>query len=208
MDQVGTPAVLEVLEALWERKSKTASRLRGRVERILDWAKVQGYRTAENPARWRGHLRALLPAPSKVRRPQHHAALDWRQIPDFVQELRKRDGVGARALEFAILTAARSAEVRGMTWHELDRDVWVVPAFRIKGCREHRVPLTSRAFSIVGEMRRFSSSELVFSGERRSRPLPAVRDRRPLPRPHADDDVVVLAANGWIAVGDRSQPLG
>ncbi len=112
VDQIDTAAVLDVLAPLWETKSETASRLRGRIERVLDWARVHGHREGENPARWRGHLQALLPAPSKVKRPQHHAALDYREIPSFMAELRKRAGVGARALEFAILTAARSGEVR------------------------------------------------------------------------------------------------
>jgi len=170
VDQVDTAGVLEVLQPLWRTKTETASRLRGRIERVLDRARVQGYRSAENPARWRGHLQALLPAASKVKRPQHHAALDWREIPDFMEELRARGGVGARAIEFAILTAARSGEVRGMEWPELDGDVWIVPALRMKGRREHRVPLTSHAVTILDEMRRFGSPSLVFPGERNGRP--------------------------------------
>ena len=171
VDQLDTAGVLDVLKPLWELKSETASRLRGRIERILDWAKVQGHRTAENPARWRGHLQALLPAPSKVRRPRHHSALDWREIPSFMRELRERRGVGARALEFAILTVARSGEVRGMRWPELDDQIWIIPAARMKGRREHRVPLVARALSILDEVKSFGVHELTFPGARPGRPL-------------------------------------
>jgi integrase len=171
VDQVDTPGVLDVLQPLWQTKTETASRLRGRIERVLDWAKVRGYRSAENPARWRGHLQALLPAPAKVKPPRHHTALDWRQIPRFMSDLRARGGVGARALEFAILTVARSGEVRGMKWSELDGDVWIVPALRMKGRREHRVPLTARAVAILDEVKRFDSPDLVFPGERSGRPM-------------------------------------
>ena len=171
VDQVNTAGVLDVLRPLWKSKTETASRLRGRVERVLDWAKVQGHRNAENPARWRGHLQALLPAPSKAKRPKHHSALDWREIPSFMEELRKRKGAAARAVEFAILTATRSGEVRWMRWPELDGKIWIIPAARMKGRREHRVPLAERALSILDEMKSFGAHELTFPGERPGRPL-------------------------------------
>ena len=171
VDQVDTERVLSILQPIWATKPETASRVRGRMERILNWARVQGYSTEENPARWRGHLQALLPTPQAVKRPKHHAALDWRKIPQFMKELRERGGVGARALEFTILTAARSGEVRGMQWSELDEAVWIVPPHRIKGRREHRVPLTSRALEVLEEAEPYRTNELVFPGERPGRPL-------------------------------------
>jgi integrase len=140
---------------LWTAKSETASRLRGRIEAVLDWAKVHGYREGENPARWKGHLDNLLPARGKVRKVEHHAALPHREMPGFVAELQKQEGTAAKAFEFAILTAARTNEALGAVWSEIDFNerIWAVPSNRMKGGREHRVPLADKAIAILKEMR-------------------------------------------------------
>ena len=171
VDAVDVVDVLKVLTPLWELKPETASRLRGRIERVLDWARVRGYRQGENPARWRGYLDKLLPKRSRVQAVRHHKALPWRDIPEFMTTLRAREGVAERALEFAVLTAARSGEVRGMRWDEVDGDAWTVPADRIKAKQEHRVPLSPRALAILNELPRLDGAELVFPGARRGRPM-------------------------------------
>ena len=177
VSEIGTPHVLSVLEPIWRGKTETASRLRGRIEAVLDWCRARGYRTGDNPARWRGHLNKLLPAPSKVASVRHHPALAWQQLPAFMAELVEMEGVAARALEFAILTAARSGEVRCATWHEIDmeRGIWTLSAERMKGGREHRVPLPARAVEILRAMKAHGGSGedhiLVFPGARRGRPL-------------------------------------
>jgi integrase len=152
---IDTGLVLKVLEPLWTSRPETASRLRGRIESVLDWAKVRGYRDGENPARWKGHLDHLLPARSKVRKVQHHAALPYGEINALVTLLRAQKGITPLALEFAILTAARTGEVLGAKWSEIDTAMamWTIPADRMKGGREHRVPLSDRALAILGEMR-------------------------------------------------------
>jgi integrase len=162
VNTVDITAVLDVLRPIWTIKTETASRVRQRIEAVLDYATATRARTGDNPARWRGHLDHLLPRPSKVRAVQHHAALDWRQAPAFMVQLAKRQGIDARALAFTILTAARSGEVRGMKWGELDLDdaVWTVPASRIKAGREHRVPLQPAAINVLGEPG--EANELVF----------------------------------------------
>lgn len=153
ISDVGTEHVLDVLKPIWKTKQETASRVRGRIERILDAAKAKGKRTGENPARWRGHLDKLLPKRSKLAR-GHHAAMAYDDVPAFTKDLRERDAIAARALEFLILTASRTGEVRGATWDEVDleRGIWTVPAARMKGERIHRVPLQSRALDIVRAM--------------------------------------------------------
>jgi integrase len=147
--------VLRVLEPIWKAKPETATRLRGRIETVIDWSIARDYRTAENPARWRGRLQQLLPAKSKIRRVEHHAALPWREVGSFMAALRQRTGSAARALEFAILTAARSGEVRGATWAEIDlaSATWTVPAARMKAGREHRVPLSAPALALLERAR-------------------------------------------------------
>jgi integrase len=167
---VNVGLVMKAIEPLWATKPETAGRVRGRIERILDWAKVRGYRDGENPARWRGHLDHLLPARGKVRRVRHHAALPYAEIPAFVTALRGRDAVAARALEFAILTAARTGEVLGAKWSEIDLDarVWTIPAERMKAGREHRVPLADRAIEIIRHMMTAKQNEHIFHGDRRS----------------------------------------
>jgi integrase len=170
--EIGIEDVLTVLQPLWTTKPETASRLRGRIERVLDFARARGQRSGENPARWRGHLDALLPKRAKLTR-GHHKALPFDNVPAFMASLREREGIAPRALEFAILTAARSGEVLGARWDEvnLDAALWTVPAARMKGSREHRVPLSERAVDILRQMQQARFSEFVFPGLKRSRPL-------------------------------------
>ena len=151
---------------LWGGKTETASRVRGRIESVLAWATARGMRQGENPARWRGHLDKLLPKPSKVAKVEHHAALPVADMGAFMVRLRQMQGSGAKALEFAILTAARSGEVRGMTWAELDLQVgiWTVPASRMKAKKEHRVPLSNEALALIKAQPRIAETELVFAG--------------------------------------------
>lgn len=160
--------VLKILEPIWTTKNETASRLRGRIESVLAWATVRGYRTGDNPARWKGHLDMLLPAPSKVQDEGHHAALPYAQIGTFMSELRQREGIAARALEFAILTACRSGEVRGATWAEIDLQnrTWTIPAKRMKAAKEHRVPLSDAAVKLIEELPRLADDETVFFAPR------------------------------------------
>jgi integrase len=173
---VDTALVLKVLEPIWTTKPETASRLRGRIEAILDWAKVRGYRTGENPARWRAHLDHLLPARAKVRRVEHHRALPYAELPGFMAALREQAGVAARALEFTILTAARSGETRFARWSEFDLldKTWTVPAERMKGGRLHRQPLCSRTLVILKGMQadRRAGDGFVFPRNKTGQPLP------------------------------------
>ncbi len=164
VSDVETQHVVTILEPLWSTKTETASRLRGRIESVLDWAKVRGYRKAENPARWKGHLDHILPARNKVQKAKHHAALDYRDIGSFVAALKAVDGTGARALEFAILCASRSNEVRGATWGEIDKKagVWIIPAERMKADREHRVPLSPSALAMLESLPRMAGTNLIF----------------------------------------------
>lgn len=166
--QVTQTHVLAVLEPIWKTKNETAARLRGRVEAILDWATVRGYREGENPARWKGRLDKLLPAPTKVQKTVHHKAVPIDEVPQFMRELRGKEGIATRALEFTVLTAARSGEVRGATWAEIDLDtgVWVVPGERMKAGREHRVPLSSQAVEILTKLPRFVGNDYVFPSPR------------------------------------------
>ena len=170
---VDTTHVMQILEPIWRSKSETASRIRGRIEVILSWAKVRGYRDGENPAQWRGHLDHLLPAKGKVRRVIHHPALPYPEIPAFMKLLREQEGFAARALEFLILTASRTNETLRATWDEIDWDLalWTIPAERMKGGRDHRVPLTSRALQLVSEMSDIKLNEFVFPGMKPGRPL-------------------------------------
>jgi integrase len=170
---IDTTLVTKALEPIWTAKPQTASRVRGRIESILDWATARGYCQGENPARWRGHIENLLPKTSKLARVEHHAALRYVEIGAFMAELRCQDGVSARALEFAILTAARTGEVLGARWDEIDlaEKVWTIQPSRTKTGKEHRVPLPQRALDILNEMRIVRQGELVFPGRRRGRPL-------------------------------------
>jgi integrase len=168
---VDTALVTKAIEPIWTTKPETAGRVRGRIESVLDWATARGHRTGENPARWRGHLENLLPKRSKVRRVEHHAALPYADLGAFVAELRRQEGVGARALEFTILTAARTGEVIGARWSEfnLAERIWIVAAERMKAGREHRVPLSDAARALLGEPG--APDTFVFPGGKPGRPL-------------------------------------
>jgi len=172
IDEVDTAAVLSVLNQLWTRIPETASRLRGRIEAVLDYGKAHGLRSAENPARWRGHLALILPKRQKLSR-GHHAAMDYRSIPEFVGRLRECERMHALALEFLILTAARSGEVLGARWAEFDlvAKVWTIPAIRMKVGLEHRIPMSARAIEVIERMATIRSGDLVFPGQRRGRQL-------------------------------------
>ncbi len=173
IQSVDVALVMKVLDPIWAAKTETASRLRGRIERVLDWAAVRGFREGDNPARWRGHLDHVLPQPGKVKRVVHHAALPYDEIASFMAELRQQAGTAAMGLELAILTAARTGEIIGATWSEMDFDraIWTVPAHRMKAGREHRVPLSAPALAIVKQLRRTKHGEHVFPGGRAGKPL-------------------------------------
>ena len=177
VQSIDTALVMKVLEPIWTTKPETATRVRQRIESILDSAKARGYRDGENPARWRGHLDKVLPARSRVREIEHLAALPYAELPAFLVSLRQREAIAARALEFLILTAARTGEVIGARWSEIDLldKTWTVPADRMKARREHRVPLSARAIAILQEMQgaRYSDADnaYVFPGPKRGKPL-------------------------------------
>jgi integrase len=168
---IDTALVLKTLEPIWQTKPETARRLRGRIEAVLDWARVAGYRAGENPARWRGNLTHLLPR--KRRDVKHHAALSYAEIPAFMAKLATRDSISARCLEVTILTALRSGEALGATWDEIDlrAAVWTVPEQRMKGGKAHRVPLSARVTEILRELAEHRESDLVFPSQRIGRPL-------------------------------------
>ena len=173
VNAIDTGLVLKVLEPIWNTKTETASRIRGRIETVLDWATVRNHRQGENPARWRGHLDKTLPNQSKVRKVKHHAALPYEAIGGFVATLRKTESVSALALEFIILTATRTSEAIGAKWDEFDLDngIWIIPGDRMKTGIEHRVPLSAPALSIIENMPRIDGSDYVFPGGRHKRPL-------------------------------------
>ena len=169
---VDVALIMKVLEPIWTTKPETAARIRGRIESVLNWAKARGYRTGENPALWKGHLSNLLPAHSKIAKVKHHAALPYDQTSQFIAALRRRDGIASLALEFAILTAARTGEIIGARWAEIDLEakVWTVPASRMKNGREHRVPLSVEALAVLTKVSEGEPEEFVFAG-RKKRPL-------------------------------------
>ena len=172
---VDTALITKILSPIWKTKTVTAKRLRARIENILDWAKVAGYRSGENPARWKGHLDKMLASPGKVSKTAHFAALPWSDVGAFMVELRKQQGIAARGVELAILTAARSGEIRGATWAEFDLDsaLWTIPSKRMKAGREHRIPLSKQAVAMLKAMPRFSDDRhaLVFPGAKEGKPL-------------------------------------
>ncbi|MDN7905551.1 tyrosine-type recombinase/integrase [Burkholderia diffusa] len=170
---IDTALVMKVLEPIWTTKTETASRVRGRIESILGWATVHGYRVGENPARLKGHLDKLLPKRSRVQKVEHHPALPYADLPDFMNELRAAEGTAARALEFLILTATRTNETIGATWQEFDLDegVWIVPAERMKMRKEHRIPLSARAIALVKAQQKLKRGDYVFPGARDKKPL-------------------------------------
>jgi integrase len=179
---LNTADVTRVLDPIWKTRPETASRLRGRIERILDWAKVRGFRTGENPARWRGHLDKVFPARAKARPIVHHAAVAIDDLPATYASLCASSGMAALALRFAILTAARAGEVTGATWVEIDlqEKVWAVPASRMKAGREHRVPLSSEAVAILTARREAMLGDLVFPGWKGGKPLASSSLRKAL----------------------------
>jgi len=191
--EIDTNAVLRALTPIWHVKTETASRLRSRIELVLDYATTRGWRSGPNPAIWRGNLKLTLPSPAKVRAVEHHAALDWREMPAFMATLRGRDGLGARALEFLILTGARSGEVRRATWSEFDLDhaVWTVPAARMKAGRVHRVPLSVSALAILRAQAKLrDDTGLVFHGQRHGTPMSEMSMTAVLQRMGRDDVTV------------------
>jgi integrase len=172
--RIDTSHVTRVLDPIWHEKPETASRVRGRIERILDWARVRGYRAAgENPARWRGHLEETYPARSKVQRVKHHAAVPIDALPAVYSRLREADGMAALALRFIVLTAARAGEGMGATWEEIDlgEAVWTIPAARMKAGRDHRVPLSREAVAILRKLAELQTGAQVFPGRTAGRPL-------------------------------------
>ena len=170
---VDTGMVMTVLDPIWRTKTETANRVRGRIEVILDWATVHGFRSGDNPARWRGHLDKLLPKPSKVRPVQHRDALPYGDVPAFLEALRKHSGTAVQALEIVIFTAARVSEVVGATWAEFDlKDAtWTIPGSRIKSGREHRIPLSTAALKVLQRLHTTKQNEFVFPGQKVGKPL-------------------------------------
>jgi integrase len=191
VSEIDTESLLKVLQPVWERLPETARRLRGRIEKVLDAAAVRGFRRGENPARWRGHLQNLFAKPQMLLR-AHHAALPYEQLPEFMAQLRGRQSLAARALEFAILTACRSGEVRCARWDEVDfaKAVWVIPANRMKAGKEHRVPLSDRGVAILTMLQEMRTSDFVFPGNASGRPLSALAMARQLQRINADEVTV------------------
>ena len=169
---INTEDVLQVLNPIWQTKSETASKLRGRIERVLDFAKAKGWRTGENSARWRGHLQNILPKPQKLTR-GHLPAMDYRDVPAFFERLQLTGGMAARALQLLILTAARTSETLGAQWSEIDMDagIWIVPADRMKGRIEHRVPLCAKAVDVLTSLFEVRMSDYVFPGMKPKKPL-------------------------------------
>lgn len=172
VQSVDTGMVLKVLEPIWSAKPETANRLRGRIESILDWATARGYRAGDNPARWRGHLNKLLPAIKKESRVKHHPALPYEQIGSFMADLKKEEGTAARALEFLILCSARTGEVIGSLPAEFDlnKALWIIPGKRMKGGKEHRVPLSPRSVEIIRAQLKLREA-YVFPGRKADKPI-------------------------------------
>ena len=163
---IDEPMVLKILNPIWREKTATAARVRNRIAAVLDYAAAAKYRSGTNPARWEGNLEFLLPKPEKVAAPEHHAALPYAEIADFLSKLRQVEGIPARALEFLILTAARTGEVTGAVWDEIDLDgrTWTIPRERMKASKEHRVPLPDRAIEILRSLPREHGNDAVFIG--------------------------------------------
>ncbi len=207
VDAVTTEDLLAVLRPIWTTTNETADRVRGRIERILDYAKTQGWREGENPARWKGHLAHILPKPSTVARVEHRAAVPWQEIGPVMAKLAASSGISALAVRFVCLTAARSGEVRGATWREIDlaAKVWIVPAERMKMHREHRVPLSSAALAVLEQARDLGDGPdaLVFPGAKAGRPLSDVALSKVLHTAAGTKDVTVHGLRStfrdWVA---------
>ncbi len=168
VSSIELPHIVQVLEPIWHTKTETAGRVRGRIEKVLAWATVSGFRTGDNPARLKDNVDLALGKPSKIKKAKHFTALPYAEMPEFMAELRQRPAISARALEFAILTAARSGEVRGATWEEIDMDaaIWTIPADRMKAGKPHKVPLCPDAVEILREIPRIDDSEFIFTAPR------------------------------------------
>ena len=194
---IDTGLVVKCLAKIWDSKTETASRLRGRIESVLGWATTSGYRTGENPARWKGHLENLLATISKTSRTKNHPSLPWPRIGAFMSALRLREGVSARAVEFAILTACRSGEVRGARWAEFDigGKLWTIPAARMKAKREHQVPLSDPAVALLASIRKGSEEDIVFAGTK-GQPLSDMALTAMIRRMNGDDKPIWVDANG------------
>jgi integrase len=173
VDTVDTGHILKILQPIWNMKTETAGRVRGRIEAVLDWATVAEYRRGDNPARWSGRLDKLLPPKAKVRKVKHHKAMPYAGVPELMSNLRNRAGISARALEFTILTAVRTGETIGARWSEVNfsTGVWTVPSARTKSGRDHRVPLPEAAVTLLKVLPRLDEGDLVFPGARRTKPL-------------------------------------
>jgi integrase len=171
--KVDVEHVLKAVEPIWHTKTETASRLRQRIEAVLDWATARRHRQGDNPARWRGHLDQVLPARAKVQKVRHHAALPYAEIGGFMAKLREQEGMAASALEFLMLTATRTGEVVGAAWEEFDLDaaVWMIPPDRMKAGKEHRVPLSKPALAILKRLKKSQSGKFVFPGGKAGKPL-------------------------------------
>ncbi len=168
VDEIELGHITEVLTPIWQAKTETATRLRQRIEAVLDYATAHGLRNGANPARWKGNLDAVLPKPSKLKKVQHHRALPIDAMPGFMADLKRRDGMAARCLEFVILTACRSGEARGARWAEIDLDagVWTIPAERMKAGKAHKVPLSDEALALLQGLPRLADSALIFFAPR------------------------------------------
>ena len=203
---IGTAEVARVLEPIWRAKPETASRLRGRIEAVLDYAAARGWRTGENPARWRGHLAKLLPSRAKLARVKHHAALPWQDIPAFMEALDRKSGVAALALRFTILTAARTGEIIGARWAEVDigKAVWTIRATRMKAGRDHRVPLSEPAIVVLREIVKLGSAPdaFLFPGAKSGKPLSNMAMAMLLGRMGRDD----LTVHGFRARSGTGAP--
>jgi integrase len=189
VQHIETSHVLKALQPIWTKKPETASRVRQRIENILSWATARDYRSGENPARWRGHLDKLLASPAKIKTIRHHPALPWSEVSQFMGELSQREGNAARALEFTILVAARTGEVIGAKWDEVDLSggVWTIPAERTKARREHRVPLSKAAKSLLRDLPQVEGQAYVFKGHRYDKPLSNMAMATVLKRMGRDD---------------------
>jgi integrase len=194
VNHIDTAHILKALGDIWTEKTETATRVRGRIESVLDWARVAGYRTGENPARWKGHLKHSLAAPTKAKKVVNHPALPWHEIGDFMVDLRAQQGVAAKALQFAIATAARSGEVRMATWAEIDLQTktWTIPASRIKAGVEHRVPLADAVVELLRQMPRIEGCDWIFPGMK-NKPLSDMSLTAVLRRMKRDD----ITAHGF-----------
>lgn len=171
VNKIGVEHIVKILKPIWKTKTETASRVRGRIESVLDWAAAHGFRSSDNPARWRGHLDKILPPARKVTKVKHHPALPYPDIPMFMTDLRNREGMAARALEFTILTAARTGETIGASWPEIDfiNKVWSVPSERMKTGVQHQVPLSARAIELLEGLS--ADTAFIFPGSDPKKPL-------------------------------------